>query len=433
MTISRRSFLQLSAGATVAAAGGALASDHVQSVGPLSEWSNVRDLFELSPDTIHMSAMLLASHPAPVREAIARHRSALDANPVEYLEDNDGRLTAASREAAANYLGMHPSHIALTDSTTMGIGLVYTAMDLRPGQEVLTTDEDYYVTDVSLDYATERTGASKRRIALFDEASSASRDQIIQRITEEIRPETRLLALTWVHSSTGLKIPVAAIAAALRDINAKRGEADQVLFGLDAVHGFGIETENFFELGVDFLMAGCHKWLFGPRGTGIAAISERGLATTRPTIPSFDDSEVFSAWYTGREPRGGNNGQRMTPGGFKAFEHRWALAEAFALHDEIGRERIASRTHDLAGALKEALADIGGVTVHTPRNAALSAGIVAFEVDGLPASEVVTRLRTRRAIASVAPYPSALVRLTPSIRNTEAEIDQAARSLQESI
>ena len=240
-----------------------------------------------------------------------------------------------------------------------------------------------------------------------------------------------MLALTWVHSSTGLKIPVAEIAGVVREANAAREEGAQLLFGLDAVHGFGVETETFFELGVDFYAAGCHKWLFGPRGTGIAAISERGLALTRPTIPTFDDSTVFSAWYRGEDAPPGNNGPRMTPGGFKPFEHCWSLPEAFDLHAQIGRKEIAARTHGLAFALKEALSSVGGVEVRTPREADLSSGIVTFDVEGLASDAVVSRLRERSIVASVAPYPSALVRLTPSIRNTEDEVEQAAAAVRE--
>ncbi|WP_375261929.1 aminotransferase class V-fold PLP-dependent enzyme [Palleronia sp.] len=376
-----------------------------------------------------MSTMLITSHPAPVREAIGRHRDALDADPVAYLEENGTRLTEASRAAAASYLGMHPAHVALTDSTTMGVGLIYTGLKVGPGQEVLTTDEDYYVTHESLRHLTDATGATERRISLFDDISEATDGGIVQRIVDAIRPETRLLALTWVHSSTGLKIPVGSIAVALQEINAGRDEQDHVLFGLDAVHGFGVETDSFFDLGVDFLMAGCHKWLFGPRGTGIAAISERGLGAVRPIVPTFDDARVFSRWYAGEDYALSNNGRTLTPGGFKDFEHRWALAEAFALHEEIGRARVAERTHTLAGDLKDALAGIRGVSVVTPRQPGLSAGIVCFDVEGLEPEEVVSRLRSRSVVASVAPYPSAHVRLTPSIRNSEAEIEAAARAV----
>jgi len=406
-----------------------LARAHAQS--GLADWSAVRDLFDLSPDRVHMSTMILTSHPAPVREAIERHRRNLDADPVEYLEENGDALTEASRNAAADYLGMNPAHIALTDSTTMGIGLIYSALDLGPGDEVLTTEEDYYVTHHALRHLSERTGVTIRRISLFSDARETTRQEIVERIRAEIRPETRVLALTWVHSSTGLKIPVAEIAGVVREANAMRDEDEQLLFGLDAVHGFGVETENFFELGVDFYAAGCHKWLFGPRGTGIAAISERGLALTRPTIPTFDDSAVFSAWYLGEDAPVGNNGPRMTPGGFKPFEHCWSMPEAFELHARIGREDIAIRTHGLASVLKEALSSIDGVNVHTPADAELSSGIVTFDVEGLSSEAVVSQMRERSIVASVAPYPSALVRLTPSIRNTEEEVERAATAVRE--
>ena len=432
MTVSRRNILRLCASLPLLGAARADARP-VPGPDPLSNWSHFRSLFNLEPGIVHMSAMLLASHPASVRAAIARHQRALDADPVAYLEDHGPGLTEASREAAADYLGIHPSRVALTESTTMGVGLVYTSLQLTPDQEVLTTDEDYYVTHASLEQAARRTGAKMRRLSLFDDVGAVNAEQIVERITSGIRPETRLLALTWVHSSTGLKLPVRDIASALREINSSRDEADQVLFGLDAVHGFGVETDSFSDTGADFLMAGCHKWLFGPRGTGIAAISSRGLAATRPTIPSFDESEVFSAWFMQREPRGSNNGRRMTPGGFKAFEHRWALREAFQLHGMLGRTRVASRTHELAGALKDALAGVDRITVRTPRDSALSSGIVAFNVEGMSSAEMVSRLRDRNIVASVAPYPSALVRLTPSIINTAAEIDQAVRAVRDSL
>lgn len=398
-------------------------------------WDSFRAEFALSEDVVHMSAMLIASHPAPVREAIHAHRRELDANPVEYLESNNRRLAEASCAAAGDYLGVPAARIALTDSTTMGIGLAYNGLVLRPGQELLTTDEDYFVTWESLRAAAERSGADVRRIALFGDGEAvedAGADMLADRVVEAIGPRTRLLALTWVHSSTGLKMPVAAIAERLREMNADRDEDDRVLLGLDAVHGFGIEDVDFDALGCDFLMAGCHKWLFGPRGTGIVAFSERGLAASEALIPSFNDDAVFAAWLEGLDgPGGSNNGARMTPGGFKPFEHVWALPEAFGLHRELGKAAVAERTHDLAGALKDRLAEIPGVSVRTPRDPALSAGIVSFDIGGMDVRAAVRGLRQRRVIASAAPYSRAHVRLTPSIRNTMAEIERAAEAVRE--
>lgn len=435
MDILRRDMLKLPGAAALLAAVPVAANCAPSPYGNLDgSWDAVRSLFALSQERVHMSAMLLAAHPAPVREAIERHRQALDADTVAYLEENNDRLTQAARAAAGEYLGVDASHIALTDSTTMGVGLIYGGFAIGPGEEILTTDEDYYVTHESLRLAALKTGASVRRIDLFEDIATVGEDEIVSRIAEALRPETRLVALTWVHSSTGLKLPVAAIAAALDEANAGRDEADHVLLGIDGVHGYGIENTSLSELGCDFLMAGCHKWLFGPRGTGMVAIGDRGLERVRPGIPSFTDDTVFAAWLEDRdEPAGANSGPRMTPGGFKAFEHRWALTQAYEIHQAIGRQRIAERTHELAGMLKDALAEISGVTVVTPRSDALSAGIVSFDVDGSNPGQTVSRLRDRGIVASVAPYATPHVRLTPSIRNTQAEIEHVAAAMQEMV
>lgn len=119
----------------------------------------------------------------------------------------------------------------------------------------------------------------------------------------------------------------------------------------------------------------------------------------------------------------------MSPGGFKAFEHQWALAEAFALHRRIGKSRIAARTRELAGQLKEGLAQMSHIALRTPRADNLSAGIVCFEVNGMSPYTAVTRLRERRVIATVTPYAERYVRLAPSIRNSPTEVEAVLREI----
>src|SRR4029079_3808062 len=89
------------------------------------DWKAVRDQFALSRDLIHLAGFFLASHPRPVREAIERHRAGLDADPMGYWMTNEKTQEAAVLRAAAGYLGVAPADIALTDSTTMGLGLLY--------------------------------------------------------------------------------------------------------------------------------------------------------------------------------------------------------------------------------------------------------------------------------------------------------------------
>jgi isopenicillin-N epimerase len=433
MQIGRRDLLKAS-GFALAVGGGGLAvpalAQHPTSARPAfapSDWARVRAQFGLKPDRVDMSAMLIAAHPKAVREAISRHRDALDETPIEYLEQNNRRLQNVARERVGRYFGAEANDVALTDSTTMGAGLVYNGLKLRPSQEVLTTDRDYYVTHESLRLASSRTGAAVRRIRLPDPAKAGA-GGLAQAVAREIKPNTRVVALTWVHSSNGLKMPIPAISQEIARLNAGRAEADRVLLALDGVHGFGNQDIGLQELGCDLFFAGCHKWIFGPRGTGVVIGTKAGWAAMAPTIPTFLDRNAYSDWISGT-PAADCTGALLTPGGFKAFEHIWSLGDAFVLHDWVGRKQVADRTAELADQLKAGLAAMPHVALATPRSRDLSAGIVSFEVAGMAPAQTVAKLREWKILGSVAPYARPLVRLTPSIRNTPDEVEFALKAV----
>src|SRR6185436_17469315 len=91
---------------------------------PGLSWRELRALFDLEPGLVHMAGFFLASHPRPVREAVERLRTALDRNPIGFFFENENPLEAAALAAAAGYLGVQATDIALTGSTTMGLGLL---------------------------------------------------------------------------------------------------------------------------------------------------------------------------------------------------------------------------------------------------------------------------------------------------------------------
>ncbi|HEV3408403.1 MAG TPA: aminotransferase class V-fold PLP-dependent enzyme, partial [Gaiellaceae bacterium] len=293
MALDRRAFL-VRTGLTFAA--GALASaplwadgdeDAADAATSFATWQAVRDQFELAPRVVHLGLGRMAPHPAPVRRAIARHRAGLDRNPVEYLSRNGAVLEARVLRAAAAYLGADPAEIALTDSTTMGLGLLYTSLDVRPDQELLTTEHDFFATHAALTYKAERSGAVVRRVRLYDASSAASETQIVERLMAAVTPATRVVAVTWVHSGTGVKLPIRRIADALARANAGRAVRDRALLCVDGVHGVGVENATVGALGCDFLVSGTHKWLFGPRGTGLVWGRRDSWDAASPTIPSF--------------------------------------------------------------------------------------------------------------------------------------------------
>jgi selenocysteine lyase/cysteine desulfurase len=432
--VDRRRFL-VTAGLSVA--GSALAPavtpaetaevPEVRSSAGERDWAWVRDLFPASREWAHFSSFYLVSHPRPVSEAIERARRELDENPFGAVEHGLFTRPREIRQAAAEYLGGGPDDVALTRCTTEGIALVYSGLKLRPGQEILTTVHDHYVHHESARLATRRTGATMRKIALYDEGARATEDEIVTRVRAAVRPETRVFGATWVHSCTGVKLPVRRMAEAIAEVNAARAAGDRILFVVDGVHGFGVEDEAVADLGCDFFAAGTHKWIFGPRGTGILWGRQEAWAELQPTIPAFA-SGPFGAWMQGQEP-GPTDAAAMSPGGFHAYEHLWALPAAFAFHRQIGRARIAARIHELNGRIREGLAALPKVKLHTPRDGRLASGIVCFEVEGLGTDAVVKRLHDERILASTSPYRPSYARLAGSLLNTPEEVDAAVRAV----
>ena len=415
----------------------------VPAIDSSSDWAAVRAQFDLAPDWMHFSQFYIVSHPKPVRDAIERFRGMLDTQPFATVEHGMGfdaflgedakqdPFPVRVQHAAAGYIGGRAEEVALTDSTTQGLALIYQGLTLKPGDEVLCTTHDHYVHHEAIRLAVEKSGASWRRVPLYEDSAKASADEMVDRLKRAIGPYTRVVGITWVHSSSGVKIPVRALARAVAEVNANRGKDERILVVLDAVHGFGNQEEQVAQLGVDFAAAGTHKWIFAPRGTGILWVPEKNWGRIRPTIPTFYDVEPFAAWEDERRPNAPKSISWISPGGFKAFEHQWAMAEAFEFHQRIGRKRIAERIAALNTQCKEGLAKIPKVKVLTPRDPDLSAGLIAFEVEGQSASETVHKLHAKKVVASTSPYKISKARLAPSLVNDEREVEAALRAVRE--
>ncbi|MBA2953029.1 aminotransferase class V-fold PLP-dependent enzyme [Nocardioides sp. MAH-18] len=365
------------------------------------DWASVRAQFPLDPDAAQFAAFVLSPHTAQVDAAVSFHRAQLGWDTEQALLDGI-ELEDAVRAAAAAYAGGAAGEYALTDSTTMGLGIVYGGLALTARDEVLSTTHDFFSTEDALRLLTLRTGARVRRVSLYDDPAAATVDEMVDRLVRGLTPRTRVVAITWVHSSTGVRTPVREIADAL---------PDGVLLCVDGVHGFAAVDVDLPDLGCDFLSAGTHKWLFGPRGTGI--VWGRNWGPLTEIIPSF----------TPQGPAG-----RLTPGGYHSFEHRWALAEGFAFQQRIGRAAVVERTVEQATRLKEGLAG-SGVTVVTPLDPAVSAGIVCLDVPGTPPGNAVLELREHGVVASATPYATSYLRLGPSIVTSPDEVDAAVAAV----
>ena len=414
----RRTFLK-QAGVVAAALpfGASLTAPAMATTAPVAsanKWTQLRQLFDQDPQAIHFANFLITSHPKPVREAIERHRAALDLNPglaMDWDLGSDEQLQENVRVWAGKYLQAKPGQIALTGSTTEGLAMIYGSVQVRPDQEILTTEHEHYSTRNILDFRSRRDGTRVRKLRLFETPQSISLDQVLDTINRNIRPETRVLGMTWVHSGSGVKLPISAISRLVDEHNRQRDEKDRLIYVVDGVHGFGVDDLSFPQMNCDFFIAGTHKWMFGPRGTGIVCSRSEELKYVSPSVPTFSEATSFATI--------------MTPGGYHAFEHRWAVDEAFKLHLQLGKAEVQARIHQLNSYLKQRLREHANIELVTPLDPQFSAGFTFFRVKGQDSDAVAAYLMQNRVICdAVSRDVGPVIRTAPGLLNNEAEVDR---------
>ncbi|PHH43431.1 aminotransferase class V-fold PLP-dependent enzyme [Pseudomonas putida] len=388
-----------------------------------NKWARLQQLFDQDPAYLHFSNFLITSHPKPVREAIERHRAALDKNPGLAMDWDLGVIEQREENVrvwAGRYLQADAKQIALTGSTTEGLATIYGGVHVRPDQEILTTEHEHYATHTILALRSERDGTRVRKIRLFKDSYSASKAEILAAIDGAIRPETRVLGMCWVHSGSGMKLPIGEIGAIVDQHNRGRSDADRIVYVVDGVHGFGVDNLNFAQMNCDFFIAGTHKWMFGPRGTGIVCSRFAEVRYVTPIIPTFSEATAFST--------------TMTPGGYHSFEHRWALDEAFKLHLELGKAEVEARIHALNSYLKQRLQQRPQIELVTPLSPELSAGFTFFRVKGKDSDKIAAHLMANRVVAdAVHRDVGPVIRTAPGLLNDEEQIDRLLAVLDQAL
>ena len=381
---------------------------------PRDKWAQLRQLFNQDPNYMHFSNFLITTHPKPVREAIEMHRAALDKNPGLAMDWDLGVIEQREEDVrvwAGKYLQADARQIALTGSTTEGLAMIYGGVHVRLDQEILTTVHEHYATHTILQLRTQRDGTKVRKIALFKDPQTVTQEEILASIDRSIKPETRVLGMTWVQSGSGVKTPISEIGALVDKHNRHRKDEDRIIYLVDGVHGFGVDDLSFPAMNCDFFIAGTHKWMFGPRGTGIVCSRSTEVKYVTPIIPTFSEAEHFST--------------TMTPGGYHAFEHRWALSEAFKLHLQLGKAEVQARIHELNSYLKKRLQERPQIELVTPLSPELSAGFTFFRVKGKDSGKVAAYLMANRVVSdAVERDVGPVIRTAPGLLNTEAQIDQ---------
>jgi selenocysteine lyase/cysteine desulfurase len=225
-------------------------------------------------------------------------------------------------------------------------------------------------------------------------------------------------------------LPLDKISDIVVEENRKRDFSNRLIWTIDACHGLGNQDINLSKIACDFFVSGTHKWLFGPRGTGILFGRKSAWNQIVPTVPSFS-KECYRTWRGQDMSSEITFAHALSPGGFHSYELWWSLPEAFEFMESIGKLNIQKRTEELNTMLKLGISDISDVKLITPIDTSLSAGINCIEIGNLTSDELVEKLLQKNIVSSSGPYRKSYARLTPCILNTEDEVISTLDALKE--
>ena len=371
---------------------------------------------------IHLNNASAGLMPQPVLDAIVQHleREA----EIGGYESADAASEAVQDvyESVARLLGAHARNIAVVENSTVAYFQALAAFDFNPGDVILTTRNDYISNQLAFLSLARRRGIEVRRAA--DLPAGGVDPQSVRELLRH--PRTRLLAVTWVPTNSGLVQPV----EALGELAA---EAD-VPYLIDACQAVGQLLADVARLRCDFLSATARKFLRGPRGIGFLYVSDRALQ--RGDYPLHLDMRAAD-WLTPDTYQLAPDARRFENWEF-AYSLVLGLGAAVRYAASVGIETAGRRARGLAASIRGKLEVLPGFRV-LDRGAILSS-IVTVEVAGRDASELVSLLRLRgiNTSASLRGYAvidmdekraATALRISPHYYNTEDEIDALVAAL----
>jgi selenocysteine lyase/cysteine desulfurase len=316
-------------------------------------WQRVRGEFLLDPGLIHLNCGSLGASPRPVIEAVASYLRQLESDPVHNEWGGLGEGMEEVRAQAAAFIGAQIDELALTRNTTEGMNAIADGLDLKKGDEVLTTNHEHGGGMVCWQSLASRRGVKIRYlempVPLRDQA------QFLELVEQHITRRTRVCSFSHVDTITGAQLPLAGIARITRPRN--------ILLVCDGAQAPGMLQVDVKALGVDAYASSSHKWMLAPKGCGLLYIRKEVQKRVRPTL-LYDGYGAYTASVGTRDVA-------------QILGHGVAMD----FHNAIGRHRVEARCRELNRFMREGLLKIPALKLLTPEQPELNSGMATFALD----------------------------------------------------
>lgn len=372
----------------------------------------LRDLFRLDPAATFLNHGSFGLTPLSVLAMQQALRDEMESQPVLFLARAtlQPRLRAAAASLAA-FLDADGGDLAFTDNATTGANAVLRSLDLKAGDEILTTNHTYGAVRNTVRHVCARSGATMVEVSL--PFPSAGPHEIITAVAKGLTSRTRLAVLDYVTSGSAMVMPVAALVEACRAAGARTL--------IDAAHAPGMVDLRLRQLGADWVTGNAHKWLFAPKGSAFLwarAEQQHGL---HPTVISHGYEQGFTNefdWTGTKDPTA------------------WlSVPSALEFYRVMGDERLRARNHALAVDGAGMLARHWRTEVGAPPELLGSMAAVRLPLRGPATTDSASAVHDRlwlehRIEAPVVPMAQALwIRISAQIYNEESDYQRLAAAI----
>lgn len=379
-------------------------------------WKAIKALFPLAPGFAYLNTAGLASSPSPVTTVVKHWMDREEASPAPGHSEPDFERI---RTACAALLGPSCSgdEVAFVSTATEGINAILNSMPWQAGDEVITSTHEHPALVIPLLHKVRTHGIVVRTFEPDLERAAGN----VERIEALVAVRTRLIFVSHVTCTTGQIMPIDAIG--------RLAAARKVAFALDGAQSWAHLPFDLGASGAHYYAASGHKFLLGPKRTGILWIRRDRIAEAVPTVVGAYSERSVSLAERTLELR--PTAQRFEYG-TQNDALIYGVEAAAAFINRIGLEAAWARNKALAERCLQGVSAIPGVRILSPRDPRDRSAIVTFAVAGRDNRQIASELGRRRLrVRSVTEAGLDAVRVSFHLCNDESEVDRLVEVLAE--
>jgi selenocysteine lyase/cysteine desulfurase len=373
-------------------------------------WSSISKAFAVGRGTSNLNSGWTSPSPRMVTEAFFRYKQQEDATAYTMWQMLEPQAETI-RAGLAKLFGCDPDEIAITRNASESLQILLFGIDLRSGDEVIATTQDYPRMLAALRQRELREGPILRPVKI--PLAPSNTDEIVAAVESAITPKTKVILISHMINITGQIMPVRKIC----DIARARGIETIV----DGAHSFAQLDFKRDDLGCDYFGSSLHKWLYAPKGAGLLYVRKDKIQDVWPLMVSVE--------------KGRHDIRKFEEVGTHSSATRLSIGEALLFHEAIGPKRKEERLRYLSSYWMNRLGPLPGVSFNSPLDPNQFCAIANFQIaDSDPVKITRILMEKHKIIATPIVHDEfSGVRITPNIFTSLGELDRFCDAIENMI